>query len=202
MIENYNKARRYLYKVDPINYKDILHDAYVNYHRRTGGLNLFERSNTNVIGVVRNQYYERFQKMSYQKNKTRHQYQFVEYEDSPSNLTPIDFLIEKETFSTFIKRAEHFRDSDTAKEVLNHRLDGYTPEETAEKLNITKNRVNWIIRGLKQDRTNNYVKEVDEIRRLYQEGKSLKQLSVKFQRSATTIRNIIIEKYHKTNASK
>lgn len=97
MLENYNRARGYLYKLDPRNYKDTLHDAFLNYYRRTG-LNLFERSNTNVIGVVKNQYYENLRKLMFKKNGERLPYQFTDFDDhQQTTTTPLDLLIVAET---------------------------------------------------------------------------------------------------------
>jgi DNA-binding NarL/FixJ family response regulator len=52
-MEQYTKAQGYAFKASPSNYKDLVHDAYVLWHDKTGE-NLFERGNGTVISVVKN----------------------------------------------------------------------------------------------------------------------------------------------------
>lgn len=187
MIENYNKARRYLYRLTPDHYKDVLHEAFVLYHRRTE-LNLFEQSNTNVIGVVRNTFYEMLREKSYKKNGVRMSFKFVEYEEQSSNISPIDILIGKEAHGILVNRLKTFKDPELATEIFNLRLSGYSSEEIAKELSINIQSVRRYINGFSRTRKESKFKnKVEEIKSLYRQGKSLTQLSIKFQ---ATVRSI------------
>lgn len=56
-MEQYVIAQSYAFKASPTNYKDLVHDAYLLWYDKTG-TNLFERSNSTVISVIRNVLYE------------------------------------------------------------------------------------------------------------------------------------------------
>lgn len=190
MIENYNKARKYLYKIDSNLYKDVLHDAYLNYFRRTG-LNLFERSNTNVIGVVKNQYFETLRKGMFKKNGVRQPFQFTEFEDHRyTSTTPEDILIGEEALSSIKNRIRTFEKPEIATAVLDLRYGGYSTEEISEQLGLSTLQVNRYTQNLKRDRVgkNRISKnEREEIFKLREEGLTLNQISVRVGRAMPTV---------------
>jgi DNA-binding CsgD family transcriptional regulator len=198
MLENYNKARRYLYKIDPNTYKDVLHDAYLTYYRRTG-LNLFERSNGNVIGVVKNQYFENYRKGTFRRNGERLPYQFSDFDDHSCNkATPLDLMIAEETRQKLYSRVDSFKYPHIAREILELREQGYQTKEIAEMVNLDMVTVNGYTRNLQKDRkfTGNKTKphEIDEIKRLSKSGLTLEQIRRKTGRSMKTIWKILNNK--------
>lgn len=199
MDENYRKARAYLYKLTSTDYNDILHDAYLTYYRRTG-LNLFDRPNGNVIGVVRNQFYESLRKDAYVKHGVRHFYQYQSFEDYThyDQTTPHELLESKEAYETIAHRTKQFRLPDVAKAVLDLRIEGFTTREIAEKLSITPDQVNTYTNNLRKDRPGvNKLTERErvEIKRLSESGLTLNQIVNKTGRSIRTVWKAVNDKY-------
>lgn len=191
MLENYNKAKKYLYKVTPELYKDILHDAYLNYYRRTG-LNLFNQPNTNVIGVIRNQWYEELRKSLYKKNGERLPYIITEFDDHRYNpITPEDILVGKETLETVQQRTNQFEKPEIADYVLTLRIEGYDNKEIAEILNLSLHQVKRYVNNLGKDRPGKVRrfsgKDIEDIRKLHASGQSLNQISIKYGCTIQTI---------------
>jgi DNA-directed RNA polymerase specialized sigma24 family protein len=197
MLENYNKAKRYLRKVDPILYKDILHDAYLNYFRRTG-LNLFERSNGNVIGVVKNQWFENLRKGMYKKGGVRFPFQFSPFEDQTiTTTTPLDIFIANETYETISNRTLGFQHPSVAAGVLELKYEGYDNEEIAEKLNLSVHQVKRYTKSLKQDRPGqDRLSEVERVKilKLSKEGHTIKEISTRCNRGTSSVWKVLNNK--------
>lgn len=199
MNENYRRARAYLYKFTSTEYNDILHDAFLTYYRRTG-LNLFERTNFNVIGVVRNQYYESLRKDAYVKNGVRYFFQHQSFEDytSYNSTTPHDLLIGKEAYETIVRRTKQFDAPDIAQAVLDLRIEGYNTREIAEQLGLTPDQVNTYTTNLGKDRPGKNrlsEKERVEIVKLSKSGLTLNQIVNKTGRSIRTVWKAVNGKY-------
>jgi DNA-binding CsgD family transcriptional regulator len=190
MIENYNKAKRYLFKVDPEVYKDVLHDAFINYFRRTG-LNLFERSNGNVIGVVKNEYFSYLRSKMFRRGGERLPFQFTTFEDhSFTSITPEDILIGIETQQQIESRLPSFEDPDLASEVLRMRLEGYNTKEISKDLDLNIQQVKRYTQNLRKDRpgkTRISDSEIDEILYLHSKGLTLTQICNRTKRSIKTV---------------
>lgn len=199
MLENYNKARNYLYKADPENYKDILHDAFLNYHRRTG-LNLFDRPNYNVIGVIKNQWFEHLRSTMYKKNGVRVNYSFVSFDNhTVTKETPLDFLIQEDTYNFLKKRANGFREPELAKDIIDLRYQGFSSEEISNKMGLSIHQVKRYLNNLQKDRSGRADKltkqQVLQIRKDYSEGGvSLAELGIKYNVVLHTIWSIVNNK--------
>ena len=197
MLENYNKARGYLYKIDHNIYKDVLHDAYLSYYRRTG-LNLFERSNGNVIGVVRNEYFENLRRRMFKRNGERFPYQFTDFDNHTfTPTTPEDIMIAEETKQQIYNRVNSFRSPKTAKDVLELREQGYETKEISEILGLSIPQVKRYTTNLQHARegfNKSKPHEWDEIKRLSKSGLTLEQIRRKTGRSVTTIWKVLNNK--------
>lgn len=195
MRKNYYQARAYLFKLNTTLYKDVLHDAFVNYHRRTGGKNLFEEPNRCVITVIKNQFYEMLRSRMYKKDGVKFYFEHTTYDDNLSNpITPVDILIGEEAYDKILSRVDSFDSPKTAKAILDLRLEGYSTKEIAEQLNLTTSQVNTYTRNLQKDRPGvNKVsdRECVEIQRLSELGYSLQQICNKTNRSIKTVWKVV-----------
>jgi DNA-binding CsgD family transcriptional regulator len=190
MIENYNKAKRYLFKVNSEVYKDVLHDAFLNYFRRTG-LNLFDRPNGNVIGVVKNEYFSYLRSKMFRRHGERLPFQFTTFEDhSFTSVTPEDILIGEETQQQIESRLSSFEDPRLAGEVLRMRMEGYNTKEISKELYLSIQQVKRYTTSLRKDRPGKARmsnSEIDEILYLHSKGLTLTQICNRTKRSIKTV---------------
>jgi len=153
MIENYRRAKAYLKKIDAGIYKDVLHDSYLTYYRRTGN-NLFELDNhRQVILVVKNQYFDTLRKRMYKKDGVRFPLQYCEFDNhTVTTVTPEDILIGADAYETIRQRTETFDSPEMALTILQLRLDGYDTQEISDRLNLSIPQVRRYTQNLRKDR--------------------------------------------------
>jgi hypothetical protein len=153
--DNYRRAKGYLYKAARLdNYQDVLHDAYVNYHKRSGGQNLFKQSQQLVIKVIKNQFWEFCRLSMYKKDGIRYPKEFLEFEDHTyNNITPHDEYVVNETYNSITGRLNSFYKPVriVAQQVLDLKLQGYSQNEIVESLGIPQQRVSYYLMVLKKD---------------------------------------------------
>lgn len=137
--ENYYKARRYLYRLDPILYRDVLHDAFVNYYTKTG-LNLFDQNNHYIMVVIKNELLMQYRRSNFEVNGNKFRFEFVEFEDHRcTRHTPLDHLIRKDTYEHLVTRLQNFnKNKKVATKIFNLRIDGFTIEQIAGKIKLSK----------------------------------------------------------------
>lgn len=152
---NYYKARAYLYKLDPNKYKDLLHESFLTYFDRTGR-NLFEENNRKVITVVRNQYYDSLRERMYKINGVRYAYEFLEYEESVTITTPLDYLIRQETYDRMVASLKKFTNPPLATAIFNLKIQGYSASEISKEVNLNQVNVRRYIKNFGKQRPKVY----------------------------------------------
>lgn len=142
---NYQKARSYAYKINKYIYMDVLHDAYVAFHRTTGR-NLFLEPRGKVLKMIKFTYMDLW-KYNGRQGRSGTRVDFEPY----TSVTPEDILIGKETLASLhtIDRAVFRKNPNTTNDIVSLKLSGYKNTEIAERLDITKALVSYYLRNLK-----------------------------------------------------
>lgn len=160
-MDGYRQARRYAFKLDPHNYKDICHDAYLSYHNLKQR-NLFEESPGVITNAIKWTTFDSWKKKSWNLNGEKQGIrQFNEFNDGgnellahkASTITPIDELIAKELLTRFMRLMECTRDSravftknvDIIRKILELRLQSFTNKEISEELGVSKSLITYYI---------------------------------------------------------
>lgn len=156
---NYTKAKSYAYKVSRSNYMDVVHDAYLKWHKKTGK-DLFDEDEGLVIFVVKNTIMTQNQKNYYTYHGVKYKKQFNEIShisnldrksskdamtyEPESPITPEDILIEKDLKEQFDKKI-----SGKFKPYYNLLVNGYKGSEMLEELGGTQQLANWYIHQIR-----------------------------------------------------
>lgn len=145
-LKNYRKALLYAHKLDFIHHKDLVHDAYLAWHKKTGN-NLFEQSEGVVIQTVKNIHLSNYTRNTFMWRGEIFSKSFTEWEDfkAPTdNLNPESILIMSDLSSRLV-------DSLTPVElqVYNLLLQGYKTAEICEQLGLYRQIVNHKARKIK-----------------------------------------------------
>lgn len=102
--KKYYQARSYAYKLDPANYVDLTHDAYVVWFNKTGR-NLFDEHRGVITKTIKNLHFTNFRKSRWQCRGVTNKRTFEEFKDqSYTTTTPHDELIAAE-LATSIENA-------------------------------------------------------------------------------------------------
>jgi len=91
----YREALGYAYKFQPIYYRDIVHDSWLTWYKKTGK-DLFDEHRGVISQVVKNQYLSDYiTRVRYQKDGVKYYREFYPVEDwyKITNFTPLDELI-------------------------------------------------------------------------------------------------------------
>jgi len=117
--------------MEPLFYKDICHDAYLSYYRKTK-TNLFDQSLPLITVVIKNQCFDNW--------RFRRNYQpLIDVADGPD---PHQELIARELvercYELMVSGQRKKRNPERAIQILELRLQGYTNADIAKILNITK----------------------------------------------------------------
>lgn len=171
---NYKRAKSYAYKLDTNNYRDLVHNAYIQHYDRTGK-NLFDESDYYVMRLikwVRNDEYRKFSTVTkYQETDGKYEvvdrYQrWHELPELASNDAP-DLAIEaEETYQSIIDKIQKYNilfdtrenlsnsvDVEAIRQrmlqILTYKLAGYKNTEIASLMNLSSQVVGYYARKIK-----------------------------------------------------
>lgn len=152
----YSKGRSYCFKLNRTLYKDILHDAFLNWFTKTGR-NLFEEPERRVIRVLKLTW------LGYYVNVNQRKRHFVEVDDeihSVNKITPEHLLVAKETGEWFNSKMKAFgekypRTAENVRQVYELKRDGYEQQEIAEILGIAKSSVTYYVKNFLKELNGN-----------------------------------------------
>ena len=134
----YKRALHYAYVLDPQNYRDHVHNAYIYHHKKTGE-NIFERHTGYILRCVK------YMWLWHRSNRTFHK-EFVDYvdEDHFTTLSPDRLFEANERVDAIRKRIASYHsgaDSSINPELLSECLgyieDGYTGNEISKMMGIS-----------------------------------------------------------------
>lgn len=138
-MEQYWKARGYAYKLDRVDYIDVVHDAYVSWHKKTGD-NLFTEHPALVAAVVKGLMKNRWRSRKYMwrgklYNKTTYTISEDIIETTTPNFVPTTYTT-PQTELEIKQTLNRLEQSLTSKQKLVYDLliAGYTRPEIAEEL--------------------------------------------------------------------
>jgi len=148
MDKNYELARRYCFKLDAVNHKDILHDAYLHWFKYKE-TNLFEQDNKLMILVLKRVFYKRLHKEKlYYKDGEYLPRVFTELESY------LNIGIESDIYSelTTEKRLTDLIKILTSREkdILHYKLLGFNGEEIAVKLDTKPVLISYSLNQIKK----------------------------------------------------
>jgi hypothetical protein len=86
MVKAYYKASRYAYVLDSTDYRDLVHNAYLYYYKKSNGKNLFEEHEGFILRCVKWMW-----QWKYNVRK-----EFVEFNEQAINYTTPHLLVESE----------------------------------------------------------------------------------------------------------
>ena len=160
MNKAYWNARSYAFKLDPVNYKDICHDAYLSYFK-SKQTNLFLEHPGTITQVIKYTTFDSWKKKSHQSRDERLQgvRQHIEFKDGgdefvahkANSVTPFDEFIANELlerYNTLVLTAGLSRARgkvNIIKDILELRLVGFNNKEIADKLGVAKSLVTYYI---------------------------------------------------------
>jgi len=156
---NYTKAKSYAYKVSRSDYLDVVHDAYLKWHKKTGK-DLFDEDEGLVIWVVKNtimtnnqknyfvyrgdKYKKKFIETSYITNLDRRSGEEATTYEPEDNSTPETILIGKDLKEQFDKKI-----SGKFEPYYNLLVKGYKGSEMIEELGGSQQLANWYIHQIR-----------------------------------------------------
>jgi hypothetical protein len=154
-MKGYHKAGSYLYKLDPVNYKDIRHDAYLSFYKTTGE-NLFEQPEKLMIKVLK---YTTFSFWRVKSRKTKIQLNTEGGEELAhvcELVTPFHQVIADELLNRYITLKNNLPDSRAVftnnirvlDQIMSYKLEGYNNKEIAEKLSVSKALVTYYLKQI------------------------------------------------------
>jgi hypothetical protein len=159
-MDGYRQAKRYAFKLDPNNYKDICHDAYLSYYKQKQ-CNLFLEPPGIISNMIKWTTFDYWKRKSWSFNKENQGVrQFSSFSDGDemladraNHITPIDELVASELLNRFVKLTETTRDSravftkniEIIRKILQLRLQSFTNKEIAEELGVSKSLITYYI---------------------------------------------------------
>lgn len=153
----YERAKSYAYKLEQrgglLSYKDLLHDSYIAWYNKTQK-NLLEEPIGVVLKVIKYTFRAKMSKERFQYDKDRNNWRkFVEFEDHIcNNITPEKALIGKDEVKHLISNIElkYPRSSEQMLEALRLKFEGYSQDEIADHLNLTKSHISYYFSNIRK----------------------------------------------------
>lgn len=140
----YWKARSYAFRLEPGLYRDLVHDAFLDYAVKRNK-NLFDEPLGVIFRVIKNKFFD-FLKAKYVRN-------YEEYNDHLiTTTTPIDIL-EYQELDERIKGSPSMLNNNNSKPeilqaIIDLKLRGFTNTEVAEELNLSKALIGYYLKRL------------------------------------------------------
>ena len=134
----YKRALHYAYVLDPQNYRDHVHNAYLYHHDKTGG-NIFEKHTGYILRCVK------YMWLWHRSNRTFHK-EFVEYveEEHFTTLSPDRLLEASEGVDAMRKRIASYHsgakasiDPDLLEQCMTYLEEGYSGNEIGQKMGVS-----------------------------------------------------------------
>lgn len=154
MTNNYRKGRSYCWALNRFLFQDILHDAFLAYHKSSGGKNLFEQPIQVVIRTVKMIFWGYYINRRFVRNRKD---AFTEFEDQlTTTLTPEQQFIDEEELTNLIEqiKKENPRTSKQMITSLNMKLEGYEQQEIAEHLGVKKSLITYYFKKIRKMQIN------------------------------------------------
>lgn len=143
MLRQYRKALNYAHRLDPQYYKDLVHDAYLEWYRKTG-MSLLEAPEGVMIQTIKNTHRGNYTRSTFMwrgEIGLKQFFTFQEY-DRPVN----EFNPENQCIIMDMKEKLDSRLTEEQREVLNQTRMGYAPSEVAEQLGTYRQQINYKMR--------------------------------------------------------
>lgn len=157
---NYTKGRSYCFHLDKTLYRDILHDAYLNWFEKTG-LDLFDEPERKMMRIIKNTwrgYYIAKNKVINQKARWTNYTDPTETSNESTSrettartktyyatdVTPEDIMIAKE-----IDEAEMATNSSIQLQIYLYAVQGYKPYEIAVLMGMCKGNIAYYFKKIR-----------------------------------------------------
>ena len=130
-LKKYKRALKYAHAIDPKNDRDLLHDTYLSWFKKTGK-NLFEESQWYIHKVIKYEHFNSLRRNSYMINGVRQRKYNLEFNPDYMgwrSTTPEDEYIAKELETKFLSTT-----NDVQLEIYLYAVQGYRPSEIAQLL--------------------------------------------------------------------
>ena len=147
---NYAKGRSYCFHLDKLLYRDILHDAYLNWFDKTG-TDLFDEPEHRMMRIIKNTwkgYYIAKNKVINQKSR------WINYCDKDTakrteayyatDVTPEDVMMAQE-----LDDAQMATDSEVQLQIYLYAVQGYKPFEIAILMNMCKGNIAYYFKKIR-----------------------------------------------------
>ncbi len=154
----YRQARGYAFKFSPslggssvYSYTDLVHDAYLVWHKKTGR-NLFDEHRGVISQVVKNVWRGRLMFNSFQWDKKKYAKSYVavttDYVETASYIPSTQEDPEKLLIYKDLEQELHSKFTERERKLYNELVLGYSTQEIAEKQNTYRQKLDHVRRSI------------------------------------------------------
>jgi DNA-directed RNA polymerase specialized sigma24 family protein len=156
----YHVACSYAYTLDRFLYKDLVHTAWVNHHKRTGG-SLFDEAIPYILTAVKFVFRRHQQDFYFEWRRQRHLREWCSFENVEgqinNNLTPEQLLISKEFVESFESSLNNYKSNNNnaqeigpeLREFTRLKVLGYKNVEIAKEMGVSPQVITYYSKKIK-----------------------------------------------------